>query len=125
MSRSDVIPTLTLDLAKQILTKTLEELQKPDNVQKLEEARDNVGNEMLKMMQYLFPIVMQVQMEVLKEFGYPEGRDGIIKFSQMLRNFERDDNEIARIHGLIKAFYLPPVSVHTTNESPSDEKSSS
>ncbi|KAG5899351.1 hypothetical protein JTB14_036840 [Gonioctena quinquepunctata] len=124
MSKSEIVPTLTIDLAREILNKTLEELQKTENVQKLEEARDNVGNEMLKMMQFLFPIVMQTQMDVIKDFGYPEGREGIIKFSQTLRSFEREDPEIARLHGMVKAFYLPPVSVHT-NESPGEEKTSS
>nr|CAH7764784.1 unnamed protein product [Callosobruchus chinensis] len=125
MSRSEIIPTLTPDLARDILNKTLEELQQTENVQKLGEARDNVGNEMLKMMQFLFPIVMQVQMDVIKNFGYPEGREGIIKFTQMLRGIEREDPEIARLHSLIKAYYLPPVSVHTSSESPAEERTSS
>lgn len=125
MSRNDVIPVLTSDLARDILNKTLEQLQTTENIQKLDEARDNVGNEMLKMMQFLFPIIVQIQMDVIKEFGYPEGREGIIKFSQMLRNLEREEPDIARLHGLIKAYYLPPVSVHTSNESPADERTSS
>ncbi|CAH1969789.1 unnamed protein product [Acanthoscelides obtectus] len=125
MSRSEIIPTLTSELARDILNKTLEGLQRPENVKKLEEARDNVGNEMLKMMQFLFPIIMQVQMDVIKSFGYPEGREGIIKFTQMLRGIEREDQEIARLHSLIKAYYLPPVNVHTASESPADEKTSS
>ncbi|XP_028130962.1 protein C10 [Diabrotica virgifera virgifera] len=125
MSKSETIPTLTVDIAKDILNKTLEELQIPENVQKLDEARDNVGNEMLKMMQFLFPIVMQIQMEIIKQFGYPDGREGIIKFSQMLRALEREDSEIARLNGLVKSYYLPPVTVHTTNESPAEERVSS
>lgn len=122
MSKTETIPILTADLAREILNKTLEALQSTDNLHKLEEARDNVGNEMLKMMQFLFPIVMQIQMEIIKDFGYPEGREGIIKFSQMLRSLEREDSEIARLNGLVKSYYLPPVTVHTTNESPAEEK---
>lgn len=115
-------PPLTLELARTILNKTLEELQTAGNSKKLEEARDNVGNEMLKMMQFLFPIVMQIQMDVIKDFGYPETKEGIIKFTQLLRNLEREDEEVARLHGLIKAHYLPPVSVNTTNESPAEDR---
>ncbi|XP_057670268.1 protein C10 [Diorhabda carinulata] len=122
MSKIETIPILTANSARDILNKTLEALQSADSLQKLEEARDNVGNEMLKMMQFLFPIVMQIQMEIIKDFGYPEGREGIIKFSQMLRNLEREDIEIARLNGLVKSYYLPPVTVHTTNESPAEEK---
>ncbi|XP_018577853.1 protein C10 [Anoplophora glabripennis] len=121
MSKTDLTPVVAME----ILNKTLEELQTPANVQKLEEARDNVGNEMLKMMQFLFPIVMQIQMDVIREYGYAEGREGIIKFSQMLRSLEREDPEISRLHSLIKSYYLPPVSVHTTSESPVEEKANS
>ncbi|XP_044252449.1 protein C10 [Tribolium madens] len=124
MARSETIPVLTSELAVEILNKTLEELQTPQNVKKLDEAKDNVGNEMLKMMQFLFPIVMQVQMDVIKEFGFPNGRDGIIKFAQMLRSLEREDAEVARLNALIKTYYLPPVAVNTS-ESPAEERTSS
>lgn len=125
MSRSDILPPLTNETAIIILNKTLEELQSEENVHKLDEARGNVGNEMLKMMQFLFPIVMQVQMDVIKEFGFPDGREGIIKFAQMLRCLEREDSEIARLHSLIRAYYLPPVSVNAMNESPAEDRMSS
>lgn len=125
MAHSETIPVLTSELAVEILNKTIEELQMPQNVKKLEDAKDNVGNEMLKMMQFLFPIVMQVQMDVIKEFGFPNGREGIIKFTQMLRSLEREDSEIARLNGLIKAYYLPPVSVNASNESPAEDRTSS
>ncbi|KAB0793525.1 hypothetical protein PPYR_13145 [Photinus pyralis] len=113
---------LTSELAITILSKVLDQLQESSNVQKLEEAKDNVGNEMLKMMQYIFPIVMQVEMDVIKDFGFPEGREGIVKFAQLLRTVEREDIEVARVHGLIKAYYLPPVSVNATNETTNDDR---
>lgn len=120
MSRPE-IPQLTSDSALAILGKIIEELQTPEIAQKLEEARFNVGNEMLKMMQLVFPIVMQVQLEVIKEFGFSENREGMVKFMQMLRSLERDDTEVARLHSAIKAYYLPPVSVSANTEMPLDE----
>lgn len=124
MSKIDSIPPLSAELATEILNKTLDYLQLPENNQKIEEARDNVGNEMLKMMQFIFPIVMQIQIDVIKEYDFPESREGIIKFTQMIRSLEREDAEVARLHGLIKAYYLPPVSAHTNSES-GEEKTSS
>lgn len=121
MLKTDTIPILTTENAILILNKMIEELQSAENTKKIEEAKDNVGNEMLKMMQHIFPIVMQVQMEIIKEFGFPDGRDGIVKFAQMLRNLEREDSEIARLHSTIKAYYLPPVSVNATNESAAED----
>lgn len=125
MSRQDSLPTLTSELAITILNRTLEDLHTPENARKLEEARDNVGNEMLKMMQFLFPVVMQIQMEVIKDFGFPEGREGIIKFAQMLRALEREDEEVARLHGLVKAYYLPVVAVNASSEASVEERTSS
>lgn len=116
MSKIDASPPLSQELAIEILNKTLDHLNLPENAQKIDEARDNVGNEMLKMMQFIFPIVMQIQIDVIKEYGYPESRESIIKFTQMVRNLEREDAEVARLHGLVKAYYLPPVSAHTSNE---------
>lgn len=54
----------------------LSALEMPENLQKLNSARDNSGNEMLKTMQFVFPIVMQIQMEVIKKYGFSEGREG-------------------------------------------------
>ncbi|ENN76941.1 protein C10 [Dendroctonus ponderosae] len=124
MSKIDPSSPLSQELAIEILNKTLDHLNLPENSQKIDEARDNVGNEMLKMMQFIFPIVMQIQIEVIRDYGYPESREGIIKFTQMVRNLEREDAEVARLHGLVKAYYLPPVSAHTSNES-GEEKTSS
>lgn len=119
------IPSISSDLAVEILNKTLDRLSFPENVKKLEEAKDNVGNEMLKMMQFMFPIVMQIQIEVIKDYGFPENREGIVKFAQMIRSLEREDGEVARLHGLIKAYYLPPVAAHTNNESGEEKVNSS
>lgn len=122
MSKVEAAPALTPELAVEILNKTLDDLQSPDNLQKLDKARENVGNEMLKMMQFVFPVVMQIQMDVIKDYGFAEGREGIIKFAQLLRGLEREDEEVARLHSLIKAHYMPGVAVSETNEGAVDEK---
>lgn len=116
MPRTDEVPTnLTPNTATEILKKVLSQLQTSENVKKLEEARDNVGNEMLKMIQFVFPIVMQIEMNVIKEYGFADGREGLIKFAILLRTIEREDNEVARLHSLIKAYYLPSVAVNTNS----------
>lgn len=48
----------------------------PENTQKLTEAKENSGNEMLKMMQFVFPIVVQIEMDVIKNYGFSESREG-------------------------------------------------
>lgn len=58
------------------LADVLAALEAPENVQKLAAAKDNSGNEMLKTMQFVFPTVMQIQTEVIKKYGFPDGREG-------------------------------------------------
>ncbi|XP_046427334.1 protein C10 isoform X2 [Neodiprion virginianus] len=74
----------TSETAKAALTDILAALNSPDNVQKITEAKENSGNEMLKMMQFVFPIVTQIQMDVIKNYGFPEGREGQVPYN--LRN---------------------------------------
>lgn len=42
----------------------------------LEDAKNKAGNDMLKVMQYVYPIIVNIQMEVIKKYGLPEGREG-------------------------------------------------
>lgn len=108
----------TPEVAITALNNILDELNKPENASKIEEARSNIGNEMLKMMQFIFPMVMEIEMNVLKKYGFPAGREGVVQFSQAIRQFERHDTEIARLHGLFRSYYLPPVAIATTAECP-------
>jgi hypothetical protein len=58
------------------MTNIVTALNAPENAQKITEAKEKSGNDVLKMMQIVFPIVMQIQMDVIKNYGYPEGREG-------------------------------------------------
>lgn len=77
--QTNYILPITLDFLnnKAALTEVLTALEIPENVQKLAAAKENSGNEMLRTMQFVFPIVLQIQMEVIKKYGFPDGREGI------------------------------------------------
>ncbi|XP_012284090.1 protein C10 [Orussus abietinus] len=110
------ITNFTPESAKAALTDVLTALNSPENIQKLAEAKENSGNEMLKMMQFVFPIVVQIQMDVIKNYGFPEGRDGTIQFAQLIRALERDDPEIAQLHGQVRSYFLPPLEANSLAE---------
>lgn len=78
---------------------------------KLNEAKEAAGNEMLKMMQIIFPMVVQIEMEVIKNHGFAAGREGMVQFTQIVREMERLDPEVARLHNDIRSHFLPPVSI--------------
>lgn len=62
------------------LQNILEALEETENAQKLTEAKTNAGNDMLKLMQYVFPMVVQIEMEVIKKYGFPDNREGKLSF---------------------------------------------
>ena len=91
----------------------IEAINIPENATKLEQAKTNAGNDMIKMMQFVFPIMVQIQMEVIKKYGFPDGRDGMVQFLQLIRNIERENKEVAELHGQIKTHLMPPVNLNT------------
>ncbi|XP_043461240.1 protein C10 [Leptopilina heterotoma] len=106
----------TPESAKAVLTDVLTALNAPENIQKMSVAKENSGNEMLKMMQFVFPIVTQIQMEVLRKYGFPEGREGTVQFAQLIRTLEREDSEILRLHNQVRQHFLPHIPVDTSAE---------
>lgn len=66
------------------------------------------GKEMIKLMQNVFPLMMELQMQVIKNYGFGSGREGLVNFSQMIRELEKEDDEIARLRNQIRNVYLPP-----------------
>ncbi|XP_077257174.1 protein C10 isoform X2 [Temnothorax americanus] len=110
------VPGFTLETAKAILTDILTALNTPENLQKLTEAKESSGNEMLKMMQFVFPLVTQIQMDVIKNYGFPEGREGTVQFAQLIRASEREDAEIAQLHSQVRSYFLPSVTINSSTE---------
>ncbi|XP_026332995.1 protein C10 [Hyposmocoma kahamanoa] len=105
---------VTVDQVRQILSEVIDSLESPDYASKLDEAKEAAGNEMLKMMQIVFPMVVQIEMETIKRHGFSNSREGVVQFTQMVREMESLDSEVARLHNQIRSHYLPPVSISST-----------
>lgn len=58
------------------LVSVLEAIESKENSFKLAEAKDAAGTDMLKVMQLIFPILLQIKMDIIKTYGFPEGREG-------------------------------------------------
>ncbi|CRK93274.1 CLUMA_CG006817, isoform A [Clunio marinus] len=96
-----------LETARRILIDILKHVALPENSKRISEAKSNSGREMIKMMQFVFPIIMELQMEVIKNYGF-SGREGLVQFEQLIRDMEADE-EIARLRQQIRNIYLPPM----------------
>ncbi|XP_003708462.1 protein C10 [Megachile rotundata] len=110
------LPIFTPEIAKAVLTDVLSALNAAENIQKLAEAEEKSGNGMLNRMQFVFPVIIQIQMDVIKKYGFSEGREGIVLFTQQLRAFERKDPEIAQLHSQVRSYFLPPVTRSSSTE---------
>lgn len=100
-----------------ILLQVLEKLKEEPTASKLKSAKVMAGNDSMRVMQYVLPIVMQVEMEVLKFHGYDDSREGLIKFTQLVKELEEIDSAIRNLHDVLKSQYLPPVSVYRDEDS--------
>lgn len=69
---------VTVDQVRQILSEVIDSLESPDYASKLDEAKEAAGNEMLKMMQIVFPMVVQIEMETIKRHGFSNSREGML-----------------------------------------------
>ncbi|CAH1786044.1 unnamed protein product [Owenia fusiformis] len=79
----------------------------PENNIRIEEARDNAGNNMMQMMQIVFPVTTEIQMGVITKYGFSADGDGMIRFSQTIKNFEKLDPEIAELNAQIRTYVMP------------------
>ncbi|CAD7080010.1 unnamed protein product [Hermetia illucens] len=110
------LTNFTPETARNILIEIIKTVNQPENSKRLSEAKASAGKEMILMLQYVFPLVMQLQMEVIKGFGFPGTREGLVQFAQLVRELEREDVEIARLRSQIRAIYLPPIVINTNND---------
>lgn len=110
------LSNFTIETGRNILIEIIKTVNQPDNSKRLSEAKASAGKEMIAMMQFVFPLVMQIQMDVIKNFGFPATREGLVQFEQLVREMEREDTEISRLRSQIRAIYLPPININPAND---------
>ncbi|BES88616.1 chromosome 12 open reading frame 57 [Nesidiocoris tenuis] len=103
--------SFTPETARAALNAILEALELEENAVKINEAKVGAGNDMLKVMQYVFPLIVQVEMDVIKKFGFTDNREGIIQFTQLICSLEKEDDVVTDLHNQIRSYYLPPVTL--------------
>lgn len=106
------LSNFTNETGKTILIEIIKTVNQSENSKRMSEAKAAAGKEMIAMIQFVFPLVMQIQMDVIKTFGFPGTREGLLQFEQLIRELERDDDEILRLRNQIRAIYLPPMSIN-------------
>ncbi|XP_043235994.1 protein C10-like [Amphibalanus amphitrite] len=98
--------TVSQAKAKDILQDLLQTLQSDEINEKISGARDQAGNDMVKYMQLVFPLVAQVQAEVIEKHGF-YGERASVAFMQMLKNLETQDPELVAMSARVREYFLP------------------
>lgn len=95
--------------AKRALVDLLNAFQSPANRQRLDAARAEADDDMVAHMRVFFPVAAAVQAEVVARYGFPPDGEGVVQFTQHVRAYEKEDAEIARLHQLVRAYFIPPM----------------
>ncbi|XP_074654186.1 protein C10-like [Tubulanus polymorphus] len=106
----------------------LDAFKMSDNVVRLDEARDNAGNDMLRMMQIVFPVATKIQMDVISKYGFTPDGEGLIRFAQAIKMYEKQNEELAILNAELRAILIPqmdvpPLSLGATSPSKSQSAS--
>lgn len=59
-----------------VLAEVIKAFGAPENVQRMDEARENACNDMGKMLQFLLPVATQIQQDVIKAYGFSSDGEG-------------------------------------------------
>ncbi|POI30945.1 hypothetical protein CIB84_005304 [Bambusicola thoracicus] len=94
-----------------VLAEVIKAFGAPENVQRMDEARENACNDMGKMLQFLLPVATQIQQDVIKAYGFSSDGEGVLKFARLIKSYESQDPEIASMSGKLKALFLPPMTL--------------
>ncbi|XP_064082123.1 protein C10 [Palaemon carinicauda] len=101
--------SFTPDKAKAALREILAALTSGDVVESLEAAREAAGNDMVALMTRVFPLVTQVTIQVIGNYGFSQDGVGAIQFEHVMKNLGQDDPEVVRLHSQVRSYFLPAV----------------
>lgn len=58
------------------LKEVVQAFMRPENLAKMNAAREQAGNDILKMMQIVLPVATQIQQEVIEKYGFSSDQQG-------------------------------------------------
>lgn len=88
-------PELSVERAREAVTEVENTLNQEENARKVTEARDRLGDQadIMNIMSEVLPPVGEVLRDVLVQFGFPEGPQGVLQLFAALSK-HKDDQEI-------------------------------
>lgn len=106
----------TIEKGRAALAGILSAFESPHQAARINAARQEAGNSMIRYQQIVFPLCTEIQLGVISQFGFPPDGEGIIQFTQHIKMMEREDQEVARLFQMVRNYLIPPISApHSIN----------
>jgi len=117
---SECVPLLTISQAKCALTDAISAMNDANNISLMRDARNKCDNgytfgqhvqmDMIRHMQFIFPIATQILMDVISNYGFAKNGEGVIQFTLAVKDMERVDEDVARLNNELRTYFLPNIS---------------
>ncbi|ESO12442.1 hypothetical protein HELRODRAFT_63683, partial [Helobdella robusta] len=89
------------------LSDILSAFKNVENEKKMKDALDDAGNDMLMIMQFIFPIATKIQMNVIPKYGFSGDGDGLILFTRTIQKYEKENEKIRMMNSQLRSLVLP------------------
>ncbi|CAL8070092.1 unnamed protein product [Orchesella dallaii] len=98
---------LSPENVKEALQVMLERMHLPENEAKVQGAKEQAGDDMVEVFKNVFPIVLQIQIEVVSKFGFVSNQEGLKDFLIRVNQLTNEYPEILDLMLKIREVYLP------------------
>ena len=99
---------LTLEEANASLAAITQSFEDPVNLQRMMEARQKAGSDIMLNLQLVLPVAMDIQKAVILNFGYEPSQNGVTQFMAALREHEHVP-DISQQMAALKQRFMPPM----------------
>ncbi|EDO36913.1 predicted protein [Nematostella vectensis] len=111
MAQKSRLPSLTSEQIKCILREVLSAFDEPENKVKMEVIFDSSGANLVALMHQLVPAAAAIQRNVIQAHGFPSSDEGVLRFTQMVNFFAKDDPEVETLANQLRTKFIPQMPV--------------
>lgn len=116
-SSNEISHVITISQAKAALSEAIAAMNHPHNMMQMQQARNNCSSgyqygqhaqmDMVRHMQFVFPIATEILMDVISNYGFSRSGEGVIQFTMTVKDMEKVDPDVARLNGELRNYFLP------------------
>jgi len=97
---------LSLEQARAAIKDAVEAFDKPENLAKMLQAKEQAGEDPMKLMLIVLPVAMLIQQSVIEKYGYASNQQGILEFSQAI-GAHQEDSEVGSYTQQLRDKFMP------------------